>query len=1796
MEPVIPVHYHQLPLITGTDIVYEEALPLWDMNAKRIVVGDGVTPGGVRIPNFNDDLSYVRKFVLADTTAVTKDWLICTTQLTVTLPEDATAMSVVRISTLADVEPVTVKSGDAVVLTLGSSTTVELVYGDTGWVVTENTSAAADMGEYLKREALMLNGAAAQLVSFKSMTQSAYDLITPVIDAIYFIRDTGKLIFNGVVYGSGGGGGGESGVSTYLYVAYAADDTGAGFSLVPTDDLPYRAEIHVHVEIQNPTLSDFADAVWIKYIATGGGGGEGGAPSQAFTKTDVTVEPTGDDQNAAYLTLSSMFTVVGILDNEGVQWNLPSQSVKKLDNSTRVDISSVLADKGITADKIVGTWYVLFAASEGGGGTGGSVAWSDITGKPSTYPPAAHTHTISQVDGLQTALDNAGKVKTVNGISPDDTGNITIETGGTVKTVNGISPDESGNVIIDTGSDVDENRLLPTSANHEDMLIFDATSTVGGGNDDNTKFLIQIPAGGSLITDTAAGNQAAVPIEDNGVQVNAEGEMVFSGSNYLKIAANTLPADLMGTDMEFTIDILYTAESKSMQCLFGRGDNPRMDFLLRSSGVMEIGGGPNLGSGWPFNTQTLLTFDLWKLDDTWNYAAYRNGAVVTTGTWGTANFRGSDLWIGWDGNTGGREMTGKIKAFRLTNKALYKGVSFSPNYPWSVPVNVGEWGTVNKSEFVTKDSNRLLPATDTVPSANVDNPVIFKAISRIDNTYWLCLPLNEDTLDRSNYEVLTIVEGTAPIVSNAPSTPGGSIYFNGSSCLHGELPAAFGVGDFTVRMWMMAPSMTSSTYPRTLFSTRNGNATSGSTFALHCQPDGNLFIYSNTDITPRDTAPLKLQAGVWYHLAVVRKSGVITIYVDGQTYASGNMTNSLTRQVFSIGASWGYSSYNEAGTVYISSLDVLNYAAYDGEFTTPTYQPGILAGAGYEVATDDEVKSMLSVAGIDESRLLPDPAEVSASLAGHPVVFDVQELGGTGDANTLLLMHFDNDIVDYSPNAHTAVKIGDVTFQTGKFGQCLKFASTAGGSYLQIPYSTTFNLATRAAWTFDVWMYVTQTPRYTAIFTQRQGDSSVSYQFCFSHSTSKPMLYTGNLYAATGEVPLNTWTHVAFTYMNGTLRIWIGGQLDSTFTNVSLTDYGAPIEIGYHYSSTAEQFVGLLDELRLSSCDRTTDPTDPMYSADGTSFTPPAKPHGVTSNRFKVSDDVLVSSVNDVKPDAKGNITLDATDIVEESRLLPALDSVPVDRSGNPVVFDYQSGIDENTLCLLHLDDSTWADATGKNTPTQHGSVAKVSNSGYFDKALDLSGNLSSGSLSWLTIPWISDYNVNTWTMEFFAKPAKSLVNFMFLSFGNSQGSYLSLGSQNLTNLWLGNGSGTYTGEFSFSLNTWYWIVIQYDGSSVKVYVDTQLVVEGNFTPNFVGQDLQLGNLNLVNNQDNTFVGLIDEFRWSKGLRYPTGVMELPEQPFGTPSKGYKVSEKAPVSADSPRLLPENPANGDIPCYNATATTGGGNDVNTKVLLHFDELPFADTAAGNASPAAVTNSGVTLDTENFKFGTASAKFANSSNNLKVAVPQAQMMASPWLADCWFKVDDGQWNEYCRIFTQDDEQNGGWTYYLMSGNRVGVWVRNVTPNEPASAALTPGDWHYAALVYYNAKFYGFVDGVRFTVQDGSTEGFLNYIMLGKRIQSTSYSLRGNIDEFRLQLLDESEISKWIGVTIPVPAAPYSKPQTVGEWGKFNKSELKATRVRILSRDPSTRLAVVQPLRLRNGVWETDPDAPEKTVKY
>jgi len=53
--------------------------------------------------------------------------------------------------------------------------------------------------------------------------------------------------------------------------------------------------------------------------------------------------------------------------------------------------------------------FPRFVAGTTGGG--GAVAWNDVTGKPATFPPSAHTHPISEVVGLQTLLNDANGTK-----------------------------------------------------------------------------------------------------------------------------------------------------------------------------------------------------------------------------------------------------------------------------------------------------------------------------------------------------------------------------------------------------------------------------------------------------------------------------------------------------------------------------------------------------------------------------------------------------------------------------------------------------------------------------------------------------------------------------------------------------------------------------------------------------------------------------------------------------------------------------------------------------------------------------------------------------------------------------------------------------------------------------------------------------------------------------------------------------------------------------------------------------------------------------------------------------------------------------------------------------------------------------------------------------------------------------------------------------------------------------------------------------------------------------------------
>lgn len=82
---------------------------------------------------------------------------------------------------------------------------------------------------------------------------------------------------------------GVDGTSAYVYVAWASDSSGTGFSLTPSASLPYRAELHTDHVIASPTLADFTGVPFVNIS----GGGSSPVPIGSIFMYPLTTPPNG---------------------------------------------------------------------------------------------------------------------------------------------------------------------------------------------------------------------------------------------------------------------------------------------------------------------------------------------------------------------------------------------------------------------------------------------------------------------------------------------------------------------------------------------------------------------------------------------------------------------------------------------------------------------------------------------------------------------------------------------------------------------------------------------------------------------------------------------------------------------------------------------------------------------------------------------------------------------------------------------------------------------------------------------------------------------------------------------------------------------------------------------------------------------------------------------------------------------------------------------------------------------------------------------------------------------------------------------------------------------------------------------------------------------------------------------------------------------------------------------------------------------------------------------------------------
>lgn len=253
-----------------------------------------------------------------------------------------------------------------------------------------------------------------------------------------------------------------------------------------------------------------------------------------------------------------------------------------------------------------------------------AVPWTGVTSKPSTFPPQAHNHPISDITNLQISLDAK---------------QATLVSGTNIKTVNGNSLVGSGDVVIGGGSgDV----TGPTSSVNNSIAVFNGTTGK------------IIKDGGALISSLATTTQ-----------VSAKQDTLVSGTNIKTVNGNSL----LGSG-DLTI-----AGSTQLDSFRNKIINGKMDISQRGTSFAAIAGGAYSLDRWvQFNTTTAV-YTISQQADAPNDNEFQNSLRVAITTADTSIAAGDQVALRqWVEGFNSRSLIGKTFTLSFWVRSAKTGV------------------------------------------------------------------------------------------------------------------------------------------------------------------------------------------------------------------------------------------------------------------------------------------------------------------------------------------------------------------------------------------------------------------------------------------------------------------------------------------------------------------------------------------------------------------------------------------------------------------------------------------------------------------------------------------------------------------------------------------------------------------------------------------------------------------------------------------------------------------------------------------------------------------------------------------------------------------------------------------------------------------------------------------------------------------------------------------------------------------------------------------------------------------
>ena len=243
----------------------------------------------------------------------------------------------------------------------------------------------------------------------------------------------------------------------------------------------------------------------------------------------------------------------------------------------------------------------------------------------------------------------------------------------------------------------------------------------------------------------------------------------------------------------------------------------------------------------------------------------------------------------------------------------------------------------------------------------------------------------------------------------------------------------------------------------------------------------------------------------------------------------------------------------------------------------------------------------------------------------------------TAISGTSLLTLQNAAFTDNSTNNYVITPFGNVTvtgnnpYQSGYYSNYFD----GSGDYLSVPNNAAFSYGT-GDFTMEAWVYKSGSGSMAVVDSFTSGSGGT---FGFSIQDTTISGYQTNVvaYTFTYTVPLNAWTHIAFTRTGGNLTCYVNGTSVSSQANSANFTSSNAIIIGRNAGSGGEQWLGYISNLRVVK-------GTAVYTGNFTPSTTPLTAVSGTSLLTCQANRLLDSSTNNFTITKNGDVSVQSFD------------------------------------------------------------------------------------------------------------------------------------------------------------------------------------------------------------------------------------------------------------------------------------------------------------------------------------------------------------------------------------------------------------------------------------------------------------------------------------------------------------------------------------------------------------------------